>query len=479
LPKNYNKFSVIFFLSLSKLKELFKMKKFASLLLLFTCYFSHSQEIGLEEIATGFSAPLNIQHANDDRLFIVEQGGLIKIIEDGNINPTPFLDISNQISSGGERGLLGLAFHPNYQNNGRFFVYYIDNNGDSQLSEFTVDGFNPNVAIPSSEINLLSISQPASNHNGGCIAFGPDGMLYIASGDGGGSGDPNNNAQNLNSLLGKILRLDIDLDSPYIPTDNPFIDNNNALDEIWAYGLRNPWKFSFDFADGSLWIGDVGQNEIEEINKTDNSAGLNYGWRCYEGSEIYDDSQNCPPNSELTFPFAEYSHSATGVSRCSITGGYVYRAIEYPNFVGKYIFADFCSSEIGVLDPDGELTFSPIFGSESFSSFGLDNQNNLYVASIGSGKIYKIIDTSLDVDNFSSEEISIYPNPTSSNKINFKSSSVINKIELFSVQGQLIQQKEVNTTNGKFNINGLSTGVYLLKLTNNHQQTLTKQVIIK
>ncbi len=236
----------------------------------------------------------------------MEQGGKIKILSNGVINPVPFLDISGQISSGSERGLLGLAFHPDYADNGYFYVNYTKQNGDTQVSRFTRDPANPDIADPTSELPIIGYSQPFANHNGGCLAFGPDGYLYIGSGDGGSGGDPGNRAQNINLLLGKLLRIDVDNPSGGnnygIPADNPFVGNPNAKGEIWAYGLRNPWRFSFDFTDNNLWIGDVGQGNIEEVDRTATTeAGFNYGWRCYEGSQPYN-TENCPPQSELTFP---------------------------------------------------------------------------------------------------------------------------------------------------------------------------------
>lgn len=455
------------------------MKKLAILLMYFLVQFSFGQQINIQQIATGFSSPLNIQNAGDNRLFIVEQGGLIKILDNGNTNPTPFLDISNQVSSSGEQGLLGLAFHPNYQTNGKFYIYYTDTNGDSQLSEFTVDNNNPNLADASSQVNLLSISQPASNHNGGCIAFGPDGMLYIASGDGGGSGDPNNNAQNLTSLLGKVLRLNVDISAPYIPSDNPYVNNGNALDEIWASGVRNPWKFSFDSTTGEIWIADVGQNEIEEINKTSNTSGLNYGWRCYEGSQVYDDSGNCPATNQLTFPFAEYTHNNSGISKCSITGGFVYRGTEFPNLTGNYVFADYCSDEIGIVDNNGNITYFGPFSGNNFASFGIDQNNNLYVAGISSGTIYKVIDESLSTKNDSFQNLALYPNPTSG-EIFLDTSENIKQVELFSVQGKLLAKNNLtNNSSQKLAFPNLASGLYLLKFTNQQEKAVTKQLIIK
>ena len=445
---------------------------------LFFLNFSFAQQIDLQPIATGFSAPLNIQNCGDDRLFIVEQGGIIKIIENNNILSTPFLDISNQVSSSGERGLLGLAFHPDYTTNGRFFVYYSDNNGDSVLSEFEVSN-DENIADATSETVLLNIPQPFSNHNGGCIAFGPDGMLYVASGDGGSGGDPNNNAQNLNSLLGKLLRLDLDNSAPYIPSDNPYANDASALDEIWAYGLRNAWKFSFDSTTGNIWIADVGQNAIEEINNTTNTAGLNYGWRCYEGSTVYNNSGNCPPTNDLVFPFAEYTHNSSGVSKCSVTGGFVYRGSEFPNLLGKYVFADFCSDEIGLIDSSGNITYFGPFSGNNFSSFGIDHQNNLYVAGISSGTIYKVNDSSLSIEDFSKNSVTIFPNPSEENMINFTSEEIIQQIEIFSLQGQLLQQKKVQQTEGNIELQTLSAGIYLVKLINLNEQATVKRLIIQ
>ncbi|MAN29261.1 MULTISPECIES: PQQ-dependent sugar dehydrogenase [Mesonia] len=455
------------------------MKNLVFLFLYLLAQISFAQQLSIEEFATGFSSPLNIQHAGDERLFVVEQGGLIKILNNLSTNPTPYLDISNQISSNGERGLLGLAFHPNYQTNGKFYIYYTDINGDSQLSEFTVDSNNPDAADASSEVNLLSIAQPFSNHNGGCIAFGPDGMLYVATGDGGSAGDPNDNAQNLNSLLGKILRLDVDIAAPYIPSDNPYVNDGNTLDEIWAFGVRNPWKFSFDTSTEEIWIADVGQNEIEEINKTNNTAGLNYGWRCYEGNQVYDSSGNCPENNQLTFPFAEYTHNNSGLSKCSITGGFVYRGSEFPNLLGNYVFADFCSDELGMVDNTGNITYFGPFSGNNFSSFGVDQNNNLYVAGISSGTIYKVIDESLTAKNDSFENLVLYPNPTSG-EVFLDAAENIQQVELFSIQGELLVKNSfAHNSSRKLAFSNLASGLYLLKFTNYKEETATKQLIIK
>ncbi|HCY81211.1 MAG TPA: hypothetical protein DHV22_06195, partial [Xanthomarina gelatinilytica] len=264
-------------------------------LLLFPC-FLFSQEIELGLVASGFNDPLSIRNAGDDRLFIVEQGGHIKIINsDGSVNNTSFLDIDSKVLSGGERGLLGLAFHPQYASNGYFYVNYTDNNGDTVVSRYTVNPPDANTVSASTEVILLTVTQPNSNHNGGDLAFGNDGYLYIGLGDGGSSGDPGDRAQDLTTLLGKMLRIDVNSSSGGlnydIPAGNPFPNTQepNALPEIWAYGLRNPWRFSFDRQTHDLWIGDVGQGQIEEIDMVPlNQAAVNYGWRCYEGNQVYD-----------------------------------------------------------------------------------------------------------------------------------------------------------------------------------------------
>ncbi|MFK8006253.1 MAG: PQQ-dependent sugar dehydrogenase [Saprospiraceae bacterium] len=381
------------------------MKKIFTLFLLgFSSICIFAQTIELEEYATGFLSPVDITHADDNRLFVVERSGRIKIIdENATVLSTPFLDIDNIVANASgqsERGLLGLAFHPDYINNGYFFVNYIDNSGDTQIARYSRDNSNINIADPNSETIILTIDQPdnTTNHNGGCIKFGPDGYLYIGMGDGGSGNDPWNNSQDTETLLGKMLRIDIDNGSPYsIPTDNPFVNDANVLDEIWAIGVRNPWRFSFDRETGDLWIADVGQNAWEEIDfqPANSPGGENYGWRCYEGNHLNGsvNTSNCGSASDYVAPIYEVQHSGfTGP--CSVTGGFVYRGEDYPDLEGIYIFADYCTGEIFTVTPDGSGGW---VGQEvadfnyDISTFGEDVDGELYCARLGQGRIYKVV----------------------------------------------------------------------------------------
>ena len=263
--------------------------------------------------------------------------------------PIAFLDISDRITYSGEQGLLGLAFDPNYKTNGFFYVYYINKSGSTQVSRFKANPDYPNKASAGSEKFILSISQPFTNHKGGCIKFGSDGYLYIGTGDGGSGGDPNNNAQNPQSLLGKMLRIDVHHGNPYaIPADNPFVDSSNYKKEIWALGLRNPWRWSFDAQNGYMIIADVGQDNWEEVNyQQGTNGGKNYGWRCYEGNHAYN-TAGCNAQSSYKSPVYEYQHLST-TGDCAIIGGYVYRGKKYPDLFGKYFCTDYCSGIIRML----------------------------------------------------------------------------------------------------------------------------------
>ncbi|MFG0327546.1 MAG: PQQ-dependent sugar dehydrogenase [Phycisphaerales bacterium JB037] len=363
-----------------------------------------------ELVASGFSAPLYVTHApgDDSRLFVVQQRGLIRIIDldSGSINPTPFIDLSGIVSqAGNERGLLGLAFDPDYASNGYFYVNYTNNAGDTRIRRYQVSS-DPDIADALTATPVMAIAQTDSNHNGGWIGFGPDGYLYIASGDGGGSYDPNNAGQRLNTLLGKMLRIDIDGDdfptdnqaNYAVPDDNPFTDDPLALDEIWAYGLRNPWRPSFDRATGDLWIADVGQQQREEVNfqSASSPGGENYGWRLREGFIQTPNVGGSRPADNVD-PIHDYTHA----QGCSITGGYVYRGCAIPDLQGAYFFADFCSTTIWTLrydavavsdltdrtaelDPPGSLAIS------SITSFGEDAQGNLYIVDRG-GEVFRIV----------------------------------------------------------------------------------------
>ncbi|MEY3052655.1 MAG: hypothetical protein RLY31_2440 [Bacteroidota bacterium] len=356
--------------------------------------------IGLSAFAGGFTKPLDIAHCGDDRLFVVEQRGVIWILDkDGNKLPTPFLNIDPQVgSNGNEQGLLGLAFHPSYADNGRFFVCYTDNNGDTRVVRYEVKTDNPDQADPASALVLLEVDQPYSNHNGGCLQFGPDGYLYIGLGDGGAGGDPQNNGQKRTTLLGKMLRLDVDNGTPYgVPPDNPFVGDASTLDEIWALGLRNPWRFRFDRQTGDLWIGDVGQDAWEEINFQPAGAtgGRNYGWRCLEGTHAYN-TGGCMGIADMIPPVAEYANNFG--SGCSVTGGTVYRGCRFPELYGHYLFTDYCSGILWSLLPDGSggfaLTQLANLTDFQFVTFGEDSRGELLLAGLGNGIIYRLEETS-------------------------------------------------------------------------------------
>ena len=462
------------------------MKALFSTVFLIAFIFSFAQDLELEIYATGLNRPVNIKHAGDDRLFVIEQDGIIKILNsDGTTESTNFLDIDSRVgSSGNEQGLLGLAFHPDYATNGYFFVYYTNNSGNTVVSRFSRIGINPAIADPNSELIILTYSQPFSNHNGGELQFGPDGYLYISSGDGGSGGDPQNNSQNLGSLLGKLLRIDVNNSSasnPYaIPADNPFVGNSAALDEIWAYGLRNAWKFSFDRSTNDLWIGDVGQGEKEEINFTlsTDTGGLNYGWRCYEGNDAFN-TTGCPSASNLIFPVSEYAHTS---GRCSITGGYRYRGSVYPNLQGLYFFADVCTQEIGFLkfeNGNWNMTFETFSG--NWVAFGEDINGELFVSNL-SGQIYKLTDASLSTDEQFLRNVSIYPNP-SKDEINIdlsnNSFSTSTEISIYNIEGKLVKTVTCNDNSiQKINISKLSDGIYVLKVKNENRGEITRKLVI-
>lgn len=353
------------------------------------------QAIQLEPVVTtGLLSPLYVTNAHDttNRLFIIERGGVIKVLQPGSSTPTVFLDITTRVLSGGERGLLGLAFHPDYSTNRRFFVYYTrQTDGAIIVAEYGASASNPNVAN-TTETVFLSIPHPVSNHNGGMIEFGPDGYLYIGTGDGGGANDPDNNAQNLNSLLGKILRIDVDNPGagvPYSsPSTNPFFGTTMGADEIYAYGMRNPWRFSFDRTTGQLYAGDVGQGAREEIDII--TLGGNYGWRIMEGTICNPafNQGNCTPPPGHDPPLAEYSHSG---GRCSVTGGYVYRGVQSSLPTGAYVYADYCTGEIfQLLGGTQTLLLDTTF---NISSFGESESGEIYVVALG-GSVHRIINPS-------------------------------------------------------------------------------------
>jgi hypothetical protein len=323
-------------------------------------------------------------------LFIVEQAGRIRIVKNGTVQSTPFLDIADRVRSGGEQGLLSMAFHPDYRTNGQFFVNFTDRSGDTHVERFTVSRSNPDAADASSARLILKIDQPYGNHNGGLVMFGPDGMLYVGMGDGGAGGDPNGNGQNRNALLGKILRINVNRVEPYsIPEGNPY-RSGGGRPEIWAIGMRNPWRFAFDGTTGLLYIADVGQNQLEEINvESASRAGLNYGWNIMEGDRCYRDD-SCG-RSGLVMPKVTFTHAG---NNCSVTGGFVYRGSRIPELAGTYFYSDYCAGWLKSFKmANGAVTERKTWTVPNLGhivSFGEDGNRELYILS-ESGKVWKMV----------------------------------------------------------------------------------------
>ena len=376
------------------------------------------QEIALRQIASGISDPTDIQSPPDGtgRLFFVQQAGLIRVFRNDTVLAQPFLDIRARISAGGERGLLGLAFSPAYASSGRFFVNYTNLAGNTVIAQYRVS-VNPDVADPASEIILLTIAQPFPNHNGGHLRFGPDGYLYIGMGDGGSGGDPQNNGQRLDSLLGKLLRVDVE-SSPgqlLIPSQNPFVNRAGARGEIWSFGLRNPWGFSFDRANHDLYIADVGQDSYEEVNyqPAASRGGENYGWRTMEGLHCYN-AASCDMQG-LTLPVVEYGQSST--MGCSVIGGFVYRGKAWPGLRGTYVYGDYCSGKIWGLERHGTVWTNQLLLNSGtiITVFGEDQAGELYVGDARNSAIHRIEGSlaprfiSADVQNAASFESGISP----------------------------------------------------------------------
>jgi len=450
-----------------------------------------------------FDQPVDIQFPNDqtNRLFIVSQPGIIYTFENntGVGSKKIFLDITNRVLFGGEQGLLGLAFHPDFKNNGYFFVDYTKNNPRRTIiSRFKVKNGSPNEADLNSELILMEIAQPYSNHNGGQISFGEDGYLYISLGDGGSGGDPQNNAQNLRSHLGKILRIDVNkTQDPYnysIPIDNPFKGNTNGLkEEIFAWGLRNVWKFSFDKSSSTLWAADVGQNAWEEINII--QKGKNYGWRIMEGNHCFNPSSGCD-TSNLTLPIWEYGHNQNG--GYSITGGYVYRGSSASEIFGNYIYGDFVTGNIWALELSGSNIKNKLLfkTNHSVSTFGVDSAGELYFANYATGRLYKIVGS--PKNNVGSNELpSIfqlkqnYPNPFNSSTIisfvvpvganvSLKVYDPLGKqvstlIDEFKQSGEYEISFNVETLSSSF----MSSGVYYYKMESDNFSDAKKMLLIK
>ncbi len=381
-------------------------------------------QAGVDLVISGLDQPVRlVAPAGDPRLFVVQRNGVIRVFNQNGAEQDTLLDIRPQTTTGSERGLLGLAFPPDHTTTGRFYINFTDLQGDTHVARYQLQAGNTNRADPTSQEILLAVDQPYSNHNGGHIEFGPDGMLYVGLGDGGSGGDPQNRAQNDQLLLGKMLRLDVSGTTGYAnPADNPFI-GQAPRDEIWAKGLRNPWCFSFDRATGDLYIADVGQEIHEEINvqAATSPGGENYGWRLMEGAACYNPTTGCDDGS-LTLPVSSYLHGGQPY-RCSISGGYVYRGSRLPSLTGQYFYADYCSNQIWSLtwtsgggataSVDRTADFTPAGGYGSIAAFGQDGLGELYILDLTRGRAYRVVSSGSGVPEvhrrpFLSQN---YPNP--------------------------------------------------------------------
>jgi len=458
------------------------MKKI--IFLVFVTFFSRSfaQDIAISSFASGFNTPVEIANAGDNRLFVVELTGSIKLVNaDGTVNPENFLTMPpNTVLTGAERGFLGLAFHPQYATNGYFFVYYTRvPDGNIIVERRKVNPENPNIALDGDVLQILSISHPESAHNGGTLRFGPDGYLYIGIGDG---WEPSTNAQDINVNLGKILRIDVNNSTesqPYsIPPGNPYV-GVEGNDEIWALGLRNPWKYSFDRNTGDLWIADVGANAFEEINHVPSTqAGVNYGWICYEANSVVFECGQ--PVENYTFPMTSYAHVP---NRCSIIGGYVYTGSEFPNLQNKYFFTDLCTNAVLFADVNtGEISSSAIFPGEDilyFTTLGQDVNGELYIASSFTGVVYKIVDLSLSRKGFSQTTAAIVPNPAAKDfHLKMGRAEFPLRVNIIDATGKELMKTQIASESAPVNIEQLQSGIYIVNVTDHSGATTTTKLAV-
>ncbi len=453
------------------------MRTFIFLLTLVFSVGISAQSIELVPIKSGLRQPTDIAHSGiegDNRLFIVEKTGIIQVLDQRTNELTEFLNIRSSVNAqANERGLLGLCFHPDYQNNGYFFVHYTNAQGNSVISRFK-NSDNGSIGDSGSEKIILSVPHPFNNHNAGDLEFGNDGYLYIGMGDGGSGGDPQNRSQNPKTLLGKMLRIDVNTeDAPYlIPNGNPYSGQSDTLPEIWALGLRNPWRFSFDRALNDLWIADVGQQNWEEINKVSaTEAGLNYGWRCYEGNARFNFG-GCNDAIGYTFPIHVYPNRFD--VGCSVTGGFVYRGQQETDLIGKYIYADFCTGIFWALSQEaGGMWKNETLGqfqTQEFATFGEDVAGELYVAGLGNGTIYKVKSlTSSTSKELKEENISLSPNPVT----DFLTLTGLEEIEtlplgyILDISGRKIKTIDPQSLkNSSVNVSDLPSGLYFLEFEN-------------
>jgi len=464
------------------MKTIYKLFWLLILILTFNNTIGQTGEERMIVFASGLKSPVAITHAGDSRLFVVNQEGTIQIVDTaGNVLPEPFLDIKGKVIFEGERGLLGLAFHPAFATNGYFFVNYVGQGNRTNISRFKVSSMDANKADSASEINLLNILQPFNNHKGGQLSFGPDSLLYIGLGDGGSSGDPGNRARNPLERLGKILRIDVNQGETYgVPASNPFYNSTTALNEVWALGLRNPWRFSFDRLTGDLWIADVGQDRVEEINfqPASSKGGEDYGWRCYEGNEVFERA-GCDTDTSFTFPIYTYPHG----EECSITGGYVYRGSASSPYYGHYFFADWCSDRIWTLHREGENWVKEDFGQylgNNFSTFGEDVNGRLYLAGITTGTIYLVINISTGIEDVNTmENVKIFQLP-SSNRIRVEKEFQQGKdlqIMMTDIKGSQVYRGTMNESSFEFDPGTLPAGAYIINLVGDGKKMVHKMVI--
>lgn len=443
---------------------------------------SQGQSIALLPVAEGFRQPVDIANTGmegDPRLFVVEKRGTIQVWNRNTEVISEFLDIRSRVnSSANERGLLGLCFHPQYSENGFLFVHYTNASGQSTISRFSLMPGNFNEADPASEKIILRVDHPFNNHNAGDLEFGNDEYLYIGMGDGGSGGDPGNRSQNPRTLLGKMLRIDVNTDdAPYlIPINNPYAGQTDTLPEIWAMGLRNPWRFSFDRQLNDLWIADVGQNDWEEINHVAATvAGINYGWRCYEGMARFNFA-GCNDSVGYTFPVHVYPNRFD--VGCSVTGGFVYRGTEEEDLIGKYIYADFCSGIFWALSPnmDGQWLNERLgqFQTQEFATFGEDTNGELYVAGIGNGQIFKVTSlTSSTSENAFETSWTISPNPANDRitvSVSEASTGIIRAC-IVDMTGTIVREFDMPASGtAEWDISDLPKGSYWIKPLNGHNR---------